>query len=165
MMPGLRRILLISALAGLSVVLVMDILRLLEDRRGMSAVSPTGSVGPGESAVLGAIASYQPPPESRFEEALARPLFDPDRRPPDEPPVSEAAAERPFGGTLTGIVVAGEARLAIVLFDDSAKPQRLGLGESYRDWRLDEIGTDRAVFVREGERVTLFLEYREEQSQ
>lgn len=98
---------------------------------------------------------YQPPGETAFEVIENRPLFAPDRRPPEAG--SPAAANSPAtpaaldGLVLTGIIGAGEDRIAIV---EPAGPPRPGaeslslrVGGELRGWTVEAIEADRILLV------------------
>ncbi len=118
--------------------------------------------GPGGAAEPG---PYRPPGEADFQVIERRPLFAPDRRPPEAG--SGAVADGPAapssldGLLLTGIIGAGEQRVAIV---EPAGPPRPGsealslrVGDKLRGWTVEAIGEDRIVLVDGGQRFEMEL--------
>jgi hypothetical protein len=101
---------------------------------------------PGEPTAAGPVPSATPPslrPEPRVRAdqllaiALARPLFDPQRRPPETAGATAASPEL-SDARLTGIVIERDRSYAI--FDmTGAKPLTVGEGETVSGWRIDSI--------------------------
>jgi hypothetical protein len=90
-------------------------------------------------------ANQGPPPvqheslENLVATILARPLFNPTRRPPDTGSSQNAADPGLRDVRLTGIVVAPDRRLAIFALSDKKKSLPLSEGETLNGWRLDSI--------------------------
>lgn len=96
-----------------------------------------------------------------YAEIWERPLFQPDRRPA---PVSIATDDRGRGGfepMLTGVLVSGDLRVAVVKDAASDMPSRhVRVGESIPDhpeWRLVRLDAREAVFEGPGGQRTLPL--------
>lgn len=105
-----------------------------------------------------------PPTEARFSVIALRPLFSPDRRPPDNPdsPVAAPGSAAAPDVVVTGIVTAGADSVAILEplrpgpeSEDSPRVARIG--DEIGGWKVDSIEASRVVLVREGERVELPL--------
>lgn len=108
---------------------------------------------------------YQPPGEADFQVIELRPLFAPDRRPPEAGtgPVEDGPAPPASldGLVLTGIIGAGDQRVAIV---EPAGPPRPGsealslrAGDELRGWTVEAIGDDRILLVNGTERFEMEL--------
>lgn len=88
----------------------------------------------------------------RYDGLLERPLFYPDRRPPEPESEPEAVPEPPPPPppdaelTLVGVVMMPEGMRALIKEDDSQRVSRLGPGDRVASWRLEELA---------GEQVTL----------
>ncbi|MBM7456048.1 hypothetical protein HNR62_001928 [Oceanisphaera litoralis] len=100
------------------------------------------------------------PPLEQFEEIMARPLFDDNRRPQEdeeEETVSESAAAIREKWRLTGVVWENDQQLALFNERQGADRARLKTG-MYLDgnWQLEDIGLD-AVTLSDGSQ-TLRLE-------
>jgi hypothetical protein len=103
-------------------------------------------------------------PESDFAAIMERPLFTPDRRPPDvtPPPQPEEDLSAEVA-ELTKVDVSATLILspsdASVWLRDPASNElvRFRLGDEYEGWRIAEILSDRVLFERQGVRETLEL--------
>ena len=128
------------------------VLRLQAPADGAPAEPGTGA---GDGAGPG---SYRPPGETAFLVIEQRPLFAPDRRPPEEEP--PAAGSDPVGPAsldglaLTGIVGAGAQRVAIVEPAQAARggqaggePLSLRVGDELRGWTVEAVEADRIILA------------------
>lgn len=132
------------------------VLRLSRDTAAQGAPAQESVTAPGQPAAV------QMPPSSRFAVIALRPLFAPDRRPPDAP---AAATEAPTDPTapdmlVTGIVMAGEDSVAII------EPARPGpnaesmvarIGHSIAGWKVEAIKPDRVILSRDGKQHEMML--------
>ena len=99
--------------------------------------------------------SYSLPPLSDFAALSERPLFSRTRR----PTLEDEAAPVPVaqGGlevVLTGVIIAGEKRVALIVPKNAAKPVRLAEGERFQGWTLSEVETEGVIF-RQGTRAQI----------
>ena len=110
---------------------------------------------------------FEAPELALFAEIAERPLFSPNRRPPEpkmvvsdnaEKLVIRAAvpAERPLQIILLGVASTSEVQSAIVQIE-GAGSELLRLGESLEGWTLASIEQETVVFARDEERVTALL--------
>lgn len=110
---------------------------------------------------------FEAPDLAVFAETAKRPLFSPDRRPPEpkvavpekaEKLVIRAAvpAERPLQIVVLGVASTSDVQSAIIQVD-GAVSELLRLGESLEGWTLASIEQEAVVFVRDEERVTALL--------
>jgi hypothetical protein len=76
--------------------------------------------------------------DASLAEILARPLFNPNRRPPEAARQGEASVGELGGERLSGIVVEADRRLAIFAVAGT-KPQTLGEGDTVAGWRIENI--------------------------
>ena len=118
--------------------------RWLTDSGEAAPVTGVGRIDAGQSSI---------PPEAQFAEIQQRPIFNEDRKPtPPAPPEGDKppVAAVPLNITLTGIVLAPAARLAMV--QDNAKNEavtlRIGmpLPGDQQVWTLSEIKNRSVVF-------------------
>jgi len=80
----------------------------------------------------------KPRADELLETALARPLFDSTRRPPQST-IEDGAADADFADKrLTGIVITSDRRLAVFAVNN-AKPLILNEGESVSGWGIETI--------------------------
>lgn len=93
-----------------------------------------------------------------YENLLERPLFYPERRPPDPDPEPEAPPPPPPPPpppdeelTLIGVVVMPEGMRALIKEDASREVRRLGPGDNVASWRLEEVAAQQ-VRLTQGER-------------
>lgn len=110
---------------------------------------------------------FEAPELAHFAEIAERPLFSPDRRPPEpkmvvsdnaEKLVIRAAvpAERPLQIILLGVASTSDVQSAIVQIE-GAGSELLRLGENLEGWTLASIEQETVVFARDAERVTALL--------
>ena len=110
---------------------------------------------------------FEAPDLAVFAEIAERPLFSPDRRPPEpmvavpekaEKLVMRAAvpAERPLQIVVLGVASTSDVQSAIIQVD-GAVSELLRLGESLEGWTLASIEQEAVVFARDEERVTALL--------
>lgn len=118
------------------------------------------------------------PPIEEFQVVVERPLFSPDRRPPQPaPPEPESAAEveapaaeaiappeppppPPISFTLVGIVMFGDQRVALLQPLDGGKAVQLREGEEFAGWTAALIDRERAVFRNAYSEEELRLDFR-----
>lgn len=99
--------------------------------------------------------SFALPPLASLTETVQRPLFLESRTPAEDLPVPVetvpvSTAERP-SFSLSAIVITSEQRAVLVSDPASGSLIRLREGESLAGWTLKEVGTDRAMFTKDGE--------------
>ena len=161
MMPNLRGMLLLLLLVAASAVLALWIWDDLQ--RPPEALAVVGLDG-AASAQLVNIAEapkYDPPPIERFAAALDRPLFNPQRRPPeDEPTGIGVVQDRSLSATLQGILFASSGSVALLTAVGESSSVRVSEGDLFLGWKLLEIHPDKVVFGRDQETLTLELIYK-----
>jgi len=100
------------------------------------------------------------PPLASFSELRERPLFEEDRRPPAPPVMQARDLEREFRERwkLTGVIVAGQARFAMLEdIKNRGGSMQVKLGEALDGWTLQELDSGLALFTRDGESLRLSL--------
>jgi len=97
--------------------------------------------------------SYSLPPLADFAALSERPLFSRTRRPPAEGEEAPAQAVTQSGleVTLTGVIIADERRVALIVPRNADKPVRLSEGERFQGWTLSEVEAEGVIF-RQGTR-------------
>ncbi len=90
------------------------------------------------------------PPIETFDEVVERPLFFRSRRPPDPDaaPPPEAALPPKADFVLTGLVISGKERLALLRPAGSKTVERVHQGAEIEGWRVEAIHADRVVLKR-----------------
>lgn len=90
------------------------------------------------------------PPIETFDEVVERPLFFRSRRPPDPDaaPPPEAAAPPKADFVLTGLIISGTERLALLRPAGSKTVERVHQGAEIEGWRVEAIHADRVVLKR-----------------
>jgi hypothetical protein len=100
------------------------------------------------------------PPLQGLTELRERPLFEPERRVPEPPAQQTRDLAREFRERwkLTGIIVAGQARFAM-LEDQKNRgdSMQLSQGSELDGWTLQELDSGQAVFTRDEQRLLLEL--------
>jgi hypothetical protein len=110
--------------------------------------------------------AYQLAPPERYEDILARPLFNQSRRP--DPPrenleahggggTAEASAARVL---LSGVVITRGKRVALVRLDNDPKLMHVAEGQQAGGWLIEVIRADRVVLRRGESRTEVALQYK-----
>ncbi|MDQ2090850.1 type II secretion system protein N [Marimonas arenosa] len=126
-----------------------------------------GPDGEPEVQGLSDILKYDPPPLAAFNAVLEKPLFSPTRQPPETveddstPPAEDRSVTSPqrLRAKLLGVVVSESRHLAILEVPSEPTVVYVSKGEELLGWTLKELGPDTVEFERNGETVTLTLEY------
>jgi general secretion pathway protein N len=115
---------------------------------------PAGAAGGVEPDIE--VEPFQPPRIADLDyytETVERPVFYPERRPPE--PESEVVVQAPEPPpapdvelTLVGVMLTGEATAALIRDGDTNRVARLNLGEEVADWRLEQIQPQRVTLSR-----------------
>jgi len=160
-MPNLRSLFLLLLLATASAVLA---LRIRDDlRRPPETLAAAGFDGEtaAQTIEIPEMPKYDPPPIEQFAAALDRPLFNPQRRPPEGAPSDAGVVEdRALSATLQGILFANSGSVALLTAVGESSRVQVSEGELFLGWRLLEIHPDNVVFERDDETVTLELIYK-----
>jgi len=96
-----------------------------------------------------------PPPQS-YAAVSERPLFSPSRRPPTAA-ATPAAASEISALSLTGIIISGDERIALVASGEPATVSRLKEGQTLGGWTVRSIQQDRVVLERDATQQELKL--------
>lgn len=130
---------------------------------------PSGAMSPRAVDGVEAISrppliAYDPLPMEAFPAVFHQPLFSADRLPfpgADAAPRQNLSKQGQTNGQLdaklVGIVIAGNARFALLDSPGKDKPVRLRPGEQYKGWRLKSVRQHEATFSRAKETRTLSL--------
>lgn len=120
--------------------------------------------GSGASGEPDPLARLTPPePRETYASVTERPLFQPDRKPPE--PEAEDAGTEPepeVAGNLDGmdvsaVIITPAVVSAWIRDPKAADLKRLRLGDELEGWSVKEIQSDRVVLERQGERDELLL--------
>jgi len=142
-----RRNVMISLTALLAVVVGIELLLGSRDEP-----LETGKAGGGEMPVKAVNMSIESPPVDRYSEFVERPLFSSTRRPfqpSDKTPLdpSGAATASNFDLELSGITLSGTQKLALIKTKRDNAQHRVGRGEEFRGWTLEEVLADKVVMI------------------
>ena len=131
-----------------------------EEISGIPAIRATEAGGiatPGVPAPVSSEAMFAMPDKQSLAVILERPLFTQTRRP------SRVASERAPAGsadfTLSGVLISGEERSALIRASNSEIVQQLKRGENIGGWTLVEIAADRVIVRRDTIETEIFLDY------
>jgi len=141
--------------------LVLAALLAVEWREGARQTVTVGQQTPDRSVRSPPIAvSYDVPARSAFDEILKRPVFSPDRRPPDipQPTASAPAPQVPIQVRLEGVAMVGQVRIAVLRDLSNNEGIHLSEGMEYQGWTVDAVEVTRAVLKRDGQTQELKLE-------
>ncbi len=161
MMPNLRGLFLLLLLATASAMLALQIRdELQRPPEPLTAAGPDGAASD-QTIAIPEMPKYDPPPIGRFAAAIDRPLFSPQRRPPEDEPTGTGVVEdRALSATLQGILFASSGSVALLTAVGESSPVRVSQGDLFLGWRLLVIHPDNVVFGRDEETVTLELIYK-----
>ena len=95
------------------------------------------------------VAAQPPISLDEFASVWQRPLFAPARRPAPPSVVANEPAQLLDGVILTGTVLTGPLRIALLHDTANGKEVRVHLREIYRGWMLSELEARRALFRRD----------------
>lgn len=100
--------------------------------------------------------SIEFPPVDRYSEFIERPLFSNTRRafqPSDKTSLdpSSAVTALNFDLELSGIILSGTHKLALIKTKRDSAQHRVGQGEDFRGWRLEEVLADKVVMLNDGQ--------------
>jgi hypothetical protein len=128
-------------------------------------IGPDGAAAGADEALTGLRdgAGIPEPSPDALAEVVERPVFSATRRPPSgQASATTGAAARPqsFELELTGVVVTGRQRLALVTQKGTAETVQLKEGDTYRGWTVDEIGAGFVVLRARGREQVVYLSYR-----
>ncbi len=160
MMPNLRSLFLLVLLATASAVLALRIRDDLQRPPETLAAAGLDGAASGQTIEIPEMPKYDPPPIERFAAALDRPLFSPDRRPPEGAPSAGVVEDRALSATLKGILFVISGSVVLLTAVGESSPVRVSEGDLFLGWRLLEIHPDNVVFERDQETVTLELIYK-----
>jgi len=165
MMPSPRSLFLLLLLATASAVLALrirdDLQRPSEALGSVGIATGFAGAASGPTIEIPEMPKYDPPPIERFAAALDRPLFSPDRRPPEGEPAGTGVVEdRALSASLQGILFASSGSVALLTAVGESSRVQVSEGELFLGWRLLEIHPDNVVFERDEETVTLELIYK-----
>ncbi|MGH8656071.1 MAG: hypothetical protein ACREYE_29565 [Gammaproteobacteria bacterium] len=112
----------------------------------------TGKAGGGETPVKAVNMSIELPPVDRYSEFVERPLFSSTRRPfqPSDKTAlgqSGAATASNFDLELSGITLSGTQKLALIKTKRDNAQHRVGQGEEFHGWTLEEVLADKVVMI------------------
>ncbi len=155
---GSRVFILLSICVGLSYLIFQQV------EGGLPIPDLSLAARPASTAASPAMAGPAPrdPPRleplDAFSEVVERPVFFRTRRPPDPeaepPPQAEAASKADF--VLSGLIISGKDRLALLRPVRSATVERVHEGEEIDGWLVQAVHADRVVLKR-GETVQEIL--------
>lgn len=108
--------------------------------------------------VQAALLQANPAAAAAYPVVLARPLFDPARRPPAPAPVNAASAPPPAPSVIEQAklqgVIAGPT-LSGVMLEEGGQSRFVRVGEAVGDWTLKSVQGRQAVFARRGQQRVL----------
>lgn len=124
----------------------------------IKAMKPSDSAGAGDAATRPAEAtSVSVPDRQSLAVILERPLFTQTRRP------IGVASNGPQGVSvdfsLSGVVISGGARSALIRSGSDGAVQQVKVGETLGGWTLVEVAADRVVVRRDAVEAEVFLDY------
>jgi type II secretory pathway component PulC len=104
----------------------------------------------------GQAAAYSMPDRRSLAVILERPVFTQTRRPIG---VAGGGAQEAVDFSLSGVVISGNVRSALVRSGDSGTVQQFKVGDTIGGWTLVEVAADRVVVRRDALEAEVFLDY------
>lgn len=135
--------LLLLVCAALATVVAIELSGGLPLAPQVTAAAPSVELGPEPE-----LSSFEPPPPQRFDEISARPLFVATRRPYEPPAEAEVEAPPPLEVAptalhLIGVVLTEQDRSALVRPDGGDRAIWVREGDRLEGWVIGEIARDR----------------------
>ena len=150
---------------GLGAALYLELQRPADPARvPVAALATDAPAAPGAEIQ----ALFDLPPIDAFSEIADRPVFSPNRRPPDyfgeeDDAVFELEPARRQGLDVTVVgIITGPRAVALLQPDSGDRLVPLAEGQTLSGWTLTAIEPFRLVFQRDGDERTIELEFREE---
>lgn len=124
------------------------------------AADPEGGNGQGQGDPLAGLGPHEP--KEAYASVTERPLFRPQRKPPDAvagagPSLDPQAAVDLTGVDLSAVVISPSVVSAWVRDNQAQGLRRVRLGDELEGWAVKDILGDRVVLERQGERNELLL--------
>ncbi len=140
-----RRKIMIYFAALLAVVIGLEVFRSSYDKP-----IETGKTGGGETPLNAVDLSIEFPPVDRYSEFVERPLFSSTRRAfqsQDKTPLDPSGASTAFNFDLelSGVTLSATHKLALIKTKRDNAQHRVGQGEEFRGWTLEEVLADKVV--------------------
>lgn len=114
---------------------------------------------PTEVTLPAPLPEFQLPPLSELAATVERPLFLPDRRPPEPADVVETVPEQavPLHVSVTGIVLSESGRFALVRREGDTEILRMSARDTIDGWSVKQILADRVIFERDDDSLEVEL--------
>jgi type II secretory pathway component PulC len=131
-----------------------------EEIAGIRAIKVTeagGVAAAGAPATIPSEATFAIPDRQSLAVILKRPLFTQTRRPSSIANDGAPAGSPNF--TLSGVMISGGERSALIRSGDTGILQQLKPGENVAGWTLVEIETDRVIVRRDATETEILLDY------
>ena len=160
--PRLKMVVLAAGLLLICGLLSMVIVNQLDDQeagRGDAAVEPANALTEQAAPEL---PEFDLPPLTEYATLMERPLFSSTRRPivvegnSAQAPVTQQGLDV----ALTGVIIADESKVALIVPRNGVKPLRLSEGESYQGWTLSEVEAEGVIFRQGGRAQILELNHK-----
>ena len=120
------------------------------------ALDMADTTAPGELTPAAAAASLSMPDRATLEVVLQRPVFSQSRRPSGH---AQEGAATGIDFTLSGVVISGNERSALIRPATGGVVQQLRIGENVGSWTLVEVAADRVIVRRDATEAEVFLDY------
>ena len=121
------------------------------------ALETGDTAAPGELAPTASAASLSMPDRATLEVVLQRPVFSQSRRPGSH--AQGGAQTTGIDFTLSGVVISGDERSALIRPATGGTVQQLRIGENVGSWTLIEVAADRVIVRRDTTEAEVFLDY------
>lgn len=131
-----------------------------EEISGIPAIRATEAGGvamPGAPAPVPSEATFAMPDRQSLAVILERPLFTQTRRPSRVASGGALAGSADF--TLSGVLISGDERSALIRAGSTGTVHQLKHGENIAGWTLVEIAADRVIVRRDAIETEIFLDY------
>jgi type II secretory pathway component PulC len=90
--------------------------------------------------------AFNPPPQARFAEIAARPVFSPLRKPFPQTDLANVQNTAPPQVKLIGVIISAQKSLAILKGANSGAASSVAVGQVFEGWQVSRIDPGQVVF-------------------
>ncbi|HEY1707670.1 MAG TPA: hypothetical protein VGG10_05355 [Rhizomicrobium sp.] len=133
-----------GGLLGLS--LLLGIVLATEAAAPIAAIEVPSVHPENASATAQSLPPFNPPPQARFAEIAARPVFSPLRKPFPQTDLLAAQNTTPPQAKLIGVIISAQKSLAILKGPESGNASSVAIGQMFEGWQVSRIDPGQVVF-------------------
>lgn len=140
-----------------NIVLAWLIYEEVADLSETEALQTADTVAPSDPGPTQSPAAFSMPDKESLAVILERPVFAQSRRPSGR--AGAGPEETSIDFMLSGVVISGDERSALIRPSDGGTIRQLNVGENIAGWTLVEVAADRVIVRRDTVEAEVFLDY------